>query len=79
MLRHIKNDWQLSALFMTEVAVSFVDRIIFGRTNYSREVSSFPEHKVFYNRCARRVIEFCDEHGIAYHIKDGTLTELEDD
>ena len=60
-------------------AVSFVDRIIFGRTNYSREVSSFPEHKDFYNRCARRVIEFCDEHGIAYHIKDGTLTELDDD
>ena len=60
-------------------AVSFVDRIIFGRTNYSREVSSFPKHKDFYNRCARRVIEFCDEHGIAYHIKDGTLTELDDE
>ena len=58
-------------------AVSFVDRIIFGRTNYSRDVSSFPEHKDFYNRCARRVIEFCDEHGIAYHIKAGTMAELE--
>jgi DNA repair photolyase len=56
-------------------AVAFTDKIIFGRTNYSKEVSSFPDHKDFYNQCAKRVIEFCDEHGIAYHIKDGTLTE----
>lgn len=60
-------------------AVSFTDRIIFGRTNYSKEVSAFPEHKVFYNQCAIRVIEFCDDHGIAYHIKDGTLTQLDED
>ena len=57
-------------------AVVFTDKIIFGRTNYSKEVSSFPDHKDYYNQCAKRVIEFCDEHGIAYHIKDGTLTEL---
>ena len=60
-------------------AVSFTDRIIFGRTNYSKEVNSFPEHKDYYNRCAKRVIEFCDGHGIAYHIKDGTLVELDED
>ena len=60
-------------------AVSFTDRIIFGKTNYSKEVSSFPDHKDFYNRCAKHVIEFCDEHGKAYHIKDGTLTELDED
>ena len=60
-------------------AVAFTDKIIFGRTNYSKEVSSFPDHKDYYNQCAKRVIEFCDEHGIAYHIKDGTLTELYDD
>ena len=60
-------------------AVAFTDRIIFGRTNYSKEVTAYPEHKDFYNRCARRVIEFCDERGIAYHIKDGTLTVLDDE
>ena len=60
-------------------AVAFTDKIIFGRTNYSKEVSSFPDHKDYYNQCAKRVIEFCKEHGIAYHIKDGTLTELYDD
>lgn len=58
-------------------AVSFVDKIIFGRMNYSKEVTAYPEHKDFYNRCARRVIEFCEERGIAYHIKDGTLTVLD--
>ena len=53
-------------------SVSFTDRVIFGRTNYCKEVSSFSAHKEFYNQCANRVIEFCDEHGIAYHIKEGT-------
>ena len=59
-------------------AVSFTDRIIFGRTNYSKDVSSFPEQKDFYNQCANQVIEFCSEHGIAYHIKEGTLTQLDE-
>ena len=65
-------DWVLEA-------IAFTDRIIFGRTNYSKEVTAYPEHKGFYNQCARRVIEFCDEHEIAYHIKDGTLTALDDE
>ena len=56
-------------------AVAFTDKIIFGRTNYSKEVSSFPDHKDYYNQCAKRVIEFCDEHGIAYHIKEKTISE----
>ena len=56
-------------------AVAFTDKIIFGRTNYSKEVSSFPDHKDYYNQCSKRVIEFCDEHGIACHIKDGTITQ----
>lgn len=60
-------------------AVSFTDRIIFGRTNYSKEVNAFPDQKDYYNQCANRVIEFCTEHGIDYHIKDGTLTQLDED
>lgn len=55
-------------------AVAFVDKIIFGRTNYSKETSSFPTHKEFYNACANEVIAFCRERGIAYHIKHGTQT-----
>ena len=59
-------------------AVSFVDKIIFGRMNYSKETSSYKEHKRFYNECAQKVIEFCTEHHRAYHIKDGTITQLKE-
>ncbi|MDO4649006.1 MAG: radical SAM protein [Eubacteriales bacterium] len=56
-------------------AVSFTDRIIFGRTNYSKVASSYKEHKHFYNVCAAEVVDFCQEHEIDYHIKDKTITE----
>lgn len=59
-------------------AVSFVDKIIFGRMNYSKETSSYKEHKRFYNECAQKVIKFCMKHHKAYHIKDGTITQLKE-
>ena len=55
-------------------AVSFVDKIIFGRTNYSKDVSAFPMHKNFYNDCVAQVIDFCKNLAIDYHIKHGTQT-----
>lgn len=55
-------------------AVSFTNRIIFGRTNYSKEISAFKGHRAFYNEQAAVVIQFCNEHGISYHIKTGTIT-----
>ncbi len=55
-------------------AVSFVDKIIFGRTNYSTEVSSYKDHKAYYNELAAEVISFCEERGIQYHIKEKTIT-----
>ena len=56
-------------------AVSFADKIIFGRTNYNKTVTAFPDHKAFYNVQVQSVIAFCEDHGIAYHIKEGTTTE----
>lgn len=56
-------------------AVSFTDRIIFGRTNYSKEASSYKQHKKFYNERASEVISFCEERGIQFHIKEKTITE----
>ena len=53
-------------------AVSFTDKIIFGRTNYSKRVSSYSGHKDFYAERAREVMNFCNTHNIAYHIKKGT-------
>ena len=55
--------------------IVFVDRIIFGRTNYSKETNSYKLHKHFYNENAREVIAFCNKHGIDYHIKDKTMTD----
>ena len=63
---------ELSAILETVV---FADKIIFGRTNYSKEISAYKEHKSFYNWCATEVVAFCQRHGIAFHIKDGTITE----
>ena len=54
--------------------VCFADKIIFGRTNYSKDISAYKQHKLFYNKCAETVIDFCKEKGIAYHIKDKTIT-----
>lgn len=57
--------------------ISFVDKIIFGRTNYSKTVSQYKEHKQFYNELAYRTIRFCDEKNIEYHIKEKTITEID--
>lgn len=55
--------------------ISFTDKIIFGRTNYCKEVTEYNEHKEFYNEKALEVIEFCKDHNIEYYIKEKTITE----
>lgn len=55
--------------------VNFVDKIIFGRTNYSKLISSYSDHKNFYNCEAKRVIDFCKKNNITYHIKNGTIQD----
>jgi DNA repair photolyase len=59
-------------------AVSFTDKIIFGRTNYNKEISSYRDHKQFFHEQAELVVEFCKERGIAYHIKNGTMLPCEE-
>ena len=53
-------------------AVSFVDKIIFGRINYNAKVSEFKNAKEFYSSLACSVINFCKKNRIDYHIKSGT-------
>lgn len=53
-------------------AVSFVDKIVFGRLNYSVKSSEFKYTKEFYNSMSRLVIKFCRKNRIAYYIKEGT-------
>ncbi len=55
-------------------AVSFANRIIFGRTNYNKDISAYTKHRAFYNEQANTVIQFCKEHSISFHIKNGTMT-----
>lgn len=54
--------------------ISFADRIIFGRTNYNKTVSAYPDVKDWYNDRVLEVISFCSEYNIDYHIKNGTWT-----
>ncbi len=55
-------------------SIYFVDKIIFGRLNYNKLVSSYPDSKKFFNNSADQVIKFCENNGIEYHIKNGTVT-----
>jgi DNA repair photolyase len=55
-------------------AISFVDKIVFGRLNYNPKVTGYPGYKDFYNKLGNAVREFCRRHHKAIHIKEGTMT-----
>lgn len=52
--------------------IKFVDKIIFGRLNYNSKSTSYNNHKEFYNILSEKVIDFCENNEIEYHIKNGT-------
>ena len=56
-------------------AVSFTDKIIFGRLHYNKKVSEYKDYKQYYNNLAQQVIDFCEKNNIEYHIKNKTITE----
>lgn len=53
-------------------AISFVDEVVFGKWNYSRLVSAYPNYKEFYKEMAHEVDEFCRSHSIGVRVKEGT-------
>lgn len=57
--------------------VSFSDKIIFGRTNYCKEVTTYADYKNFYNQKVDEIITFCTNHDIEYYIKEKTVTKDE--
>ena len=57
-------------------AISFCDKIIFGRLNYNKKVSEYKDHKAYFNKLVGQVIEYCEANGKQYHIKDGTISEI---
>lgn len=56
-------------------AVSFVDKIVFGKLNYNTQAGQFENNAEFYENCAETVIDFCKERNIDYHIKYGTKSK----
>ena len=52
--------------------ISFVDKIIFGRLNYNKKVTSYKQYKTFFNELAEQTIDYCNAHNIEYYIKKGT-------
>lgn len=55
-------------------SVSFTDKIIFGRTNYCKEISEYSNYREFYSEQTAKVIAFCMDKNIDCHIKSGTIT-----
>ncbi len=56
--------------------IGFVDKIIFGRLNYNKLVSSYKNRIEYYNELSDKVIAFCKKNKTEYHIKEGTKNEL---
>ena len=54
-------------------SIAFTDKIIFGRTNYSKEISAYTARRDFYNAQAALVIDFCKKRNILFHIKEKTI------
>jgi DNA repair photolyase len=54
-------------------AVSFTNKIIFGKLNYNAKVSEYKNAKVFFNNLGQQVIDYCLKTGKQYHIKNGTM------
>lgn len=53
--------------------ISFVDKIIFGRLNYNKQVTAYRDYKNFYNELAEKTMKYCEEHHKQCHIKEGTI------
>jgi len=54
-------------------AVSFVDKIVFGKWNYNGITTNYDNYKSFYNYLSNEVIKFCQKRKINIHVKKGTI------
>jgi len=53
-------------------SINFVDFIIFGKWNYNK-LASTPESRDYYSETVPKFIDFCNDHGIRYHVKSETM------
>jgi DNA repair photolyase len=56
-------------------SIGFVNKIIFGKLNYNKMVTMYPEYKNFFNEKCEEIQRFSEKNHIEYYIKNGTLTE----
>lgn len=54
--------------------VAFVDRIVFGKWNYSGRIGEFAGSRQFYDTMASEVTDFCEGHSIELYLKKGTIS-----
>jgi len=64
-LREIKQFWE-------ELASNYVDFIVLGKWNYDKRARTEKARKE-YAEIVPQFIDFCNDHGIRYHIKSDTL------
>lgn len=55
-------------------SIGFVDKIIFGKLNYNKMVTTYPDYKNFFNQKCEEIKIFSEKNHIEYYIKNGTLT-----
>jgi len=53
-------------------SIEFVDKIVFGKWNYSKDVNGYKGQKEFYQKCSDKIIEFAKQKGVPMHIKKKT-------
>jgi DNA repair photolyase len=59
--------------------VSFVDKVVFGKLNYNRKVSQFPDYKKFFTELTYSILNYCEQNNKDYHIKKETSKILTND
>lgn len=55
--------------------ISFVDKIIFGRMNYNKAVTNYPNHNHYYKETSSVVEDFCSRNNIKYVLKRKTIKQ----
>jgi DNA repair photolyase len=55
-------------------AISFVDKIIFGKLNYNSMVTKYIDRVNYYDDLSYKIVDFCLNNKIDYHIKNGTIS-----
>ena len=71
-------DMKVIKQFWEELASNYVDFIVFGKWNYDKRART-EKARQEYAEIVPQFIDFCNDHGIRYHIKSDTLAFISQD